>query len=83
MLGFIDNGPGMDTKKSLGLLLRSLRRNKNMSQKALAEKSGLSDRFIISVEKGISQPSVESFFLLCKGLDEDPGDIINKLNKEY
>lgn len=53
-----------------------------MSQKALAEKSGLSDRFIISVEQGVSQPSVENFFLLCKGLDEDPGDIINKLNKE-
>ena len=44
----------MDQKK-VGALIRALRREKNLTQRALAERLGLSDKAVSKWERGVSQ----------------------------
>lgn len=54
---------------TLGYRLKQLRLSKNMSLRALAERSGLSHPFISSIEKNVGNPSVSSLKRILDELD--------------
>src|SRR5215203_1971907 len=53
---------------SFGARVRTLREKQGITLKQLAQLSGLSDRFIIQVEKGAANPSLESVSRLALAL---------------
>ncbi|WP_025742862.1 helix-turn-helix transcriptional regulator [Aquimarina pacifica] len=56
-------------KEALGNRLRNLRLDAELTLKQLAERSGVSYRTIIDIEKASTRPSVEVMRLLCNALD--------------
>jgi transcriptional regulator with XRE-family HTH domain len=50
-----------------------------MSQMALAEKIGLHFTFVSSVERGERNLSLSSLLRLAKGLEINPGDLVDGL----
>ena len=69
--------------RRLGDRIRALRERQGVTLKRLAELSGLSDRYIIAMEKGEANPSLESLLGLARALQtnsvtallpEDAGD---------
>lgn len=55
--------------KVLGDVVRKRRKDKNLSQEALAEKIGVCKRTIIDIEKNTSNPKFEILCLLVRELD--------------
>jgi XRE family transcriptional regulator, aerobic/anaerobic benzoate catabolism transcriptional regulator len=56
-------------RKSFGQSVRKLRERQGVTLKRLAQLSGLSDRYIIQVEQGAANPSLESVLGLALALD--------------
>ena len=54
---------------SIGKYLRKYRREKGLSQEALAEKTNLSSNYIGMLERGQKVPSLETFVELVNALD--------------
>ena len=54
-----------NSKKIFGALLRSIRISKDLSQKDLAEKSGIDPSHLNKIEKGINMPSDDVLFRLA------------------
>ena len=54
---------------SIGKYLRKYRREKDLSQEALAEMAGLSGNYIGMLERGEKIPSLETFVELVNALD--------------
>lgn len=55
--------------KALGAVVRSIRRNRNMTQEMLADRVGMSASFLGHVERGSRIPSLETLKALCMELD--------------
>jgi len=55
--------------------LREIRMNENLSQQALAEKTGVSRQSIHAIEKGKYVPSTELALKICRELDQKVEDI--------
>ena len=53
----------------LGLNVRRLREEKNLTQEALAERCELDSTYISGIERGVRNPSIQSLIRLAKGLD--------------
>ena len=58
----------MDQKK-IGAFISELRKEKNMTQKELAQKLGITDRAISKWENGRGMPEVSLMKPLCEALD--------------
>ncbi len=58
----------MDILKAFGLRMRSLRREKGLTQAELAEKCGLSNNFIALLERGKGAPSIATLGRLAEAL---------------
>ena len=54
---------------NVGDAIKSLRKNKGLSQKELAQRSGLSANAMCSIEKNDAFPSRDSIDRICKALD--------------
>lgn len=54
---------------ALGSVVRAIRKNKNLSQEALAEKLGVCKRTIIDIEKNTGNPKFELLCMLVRELD--------------
>lgn len=54
---------------ALGAAVRSTRKNRNLSQEALAEKIGVCKRTIIDIEKNTGNPKFEILCMLVRELD--------------
>lgn len=67
----------METKKLIGLRVRELRRAKNMSQETLAEKVGISSKYISSIERGKENPTLDTLIGLSKSLNVDILELFN------
>lgn len=67
--------------KHFPLLLRQLRRERGLSQEAVAEKAGLHRNFVSLVERGVNQPSIDSLFQLAHALDISPVELVTQLCK--
>ncbi|MBE7074130.1 MAG: helix-turn-helix transcriptional regulator [Clostridiales bacterium] len=61
----------MNNRLILKNKVRQLRKEKNLSQEDLAKTVGTTRQTIISIEKGIFNPSVKLAILLCIALDVD------------
>jgi transcriptional regulator with XRE-family HTH domain len=59
----------VDTGRSFGRHVRSLRRARGMTQEVLAERCGLSADTIRRLEHGAFSPSLDTLNKLCGGLD--------------
>lgn len=67
------NMPPMKSKKNpillaFGATIRKLRAKKNLSQRALAERSGLDTSYISGIERGVRNASLKSLEKIAKGL---------------
>ena len=82
----------METKKLIGLRIKSLRRGKGYSQEKLAEITGMNPKYLSSIERGAENPTLDLFIRLSQGLKvgldeifrlehegEDPQRLRNKL----
>ncbi len=77
----------MDNLK-FGNFIKELRKEKNMTQKDLAKKIGLTDKAISKWERGLSFPDITMLGSLAEALDVDVSEILNgergkeKISKE-
>lgn len=68
----------MDNVK-IGRMLKDARSNSHLTQKDLANKSGVGVRTIIAFENGkLKRPSLECFYKLFKHTGYNPGDVLKK-----
>ena len=56
---------------NLGATLKVARFEKKMTQKELAEKSGIADKKISKIERGIELPTLEEVFALASALGKE------------
>lgn len=64
-----------DTRR-LGAQLRSIRRQRGMTQEELAERSGYHPTHIANIERGRNLPSLEAIFRLARALDVSAADLV-------
>jgi len=67
----------METKKLIGLRVRELRRSKDISQETLAEKVGISSKYVSSIERGRENPTLDTFIGLARALNVDIFELFN------
>ena len=66
----------MDQKK-VGALIRALRREKSLTQRALAERLGLSDKAVSKWERGLGCPDISLLADLSAALDVDLAQMLS------
>ncbi len=67
----------MNIKKQLGLRLKQLRLENNLTQEALAEKANISPKSLSQIELGNNFISEETLEALCKVLNIKPNYLFN------
>ena len=67
--------------KQFGEVLRSLRKQRGLSQEKLAELANLHDRHISFIERGLRKPSIVIVFQLAKALDIEASELIRMVEK--
>ncbi len=70
----------MNIAEEIGSRIRYYRREKNLSQEELAERSGLSFSFIGQLERGSKQPTIDSLYKITKGMDLSISDFLKDLD---
>jgi transcriptional regulator with XRE-family HTH domain len=68
----------MDLKEVMAINLRRLRHDKQMTQEDLAERSGLSARYIGAIERADVAASVTVLGQIAEALDVEPGELLVK-----
>lgn len=68
----------MDLKEVMAVNLRRLRHDKQMTQEDLAERSGLSARYIGAIERADVAASVTVLGQIAEALDVEPGKLLVK-----
>ena len=71
----------MGPEEAFGLVLRDLRRERSLSQEALALESQLDRTFISLLERGLRQPSLTTIFQLARTLGLSPEDLVAMVSK--
>jgi transcriptional regulator with XRE-family HTH domain len=71
----------VDPSAAFGLLLRKHRLRQNMSQEALAARSGYERAFISLIELGKTNPSLRSIFDICGSLQMKPSVFLRQVEK--
>ncbi|MBI5972127.1 MULTISPECIES: helix-turn-helix domain-containing protein [Staphylococcus] len=66
----------------IGSKLRNLRRQKNLTQEELAERTDLSKGYISQIESQHASPSMETFLNILKVLGTSPSDFFKEKSKE-
>lgn len=66
----------MDLKRAMGANLRRLRNAKNLTQEDLADRAGLSARYLGAIERAQVSSSVTVLGRLAKALKVDPCQLI-------
>lgn len=54
---------------ALGFRIAEIRRKKHITQEGLAERAGISQIFISEIERGIKQPSLDTFVRIADALE--------------
>ena len=71
----------MDIKKEVGIEIRNLRKEKGLSQEALANLSDLDRTYIPSIERGERNISIEVIYKLCNALNIRISDLFKQIEK--
>jgi transcriptional regulator with XRE-family HTH domain len=64
-----------------GDALRSLRKERELSQEALAERAGMAADYLGFVERGDNVPTLTVILKLAKALDIDAGDLLAEFTR--
>lgn len=67
----------MEIKQLIGMRIKHLRRAKGMSQEYLAEKSGISFKYVSSIERGKENPTLDTFIKMSLALDVEISELFN------
>jgi transcriptional regulator with XRE-family HTH domain len=78
MLGKKKLSPGI----AFGLVLRELRRERGLSQEALALEADLQRNYISLIERGINQSTITTLFKLAAALQVRPSEFLAKVEAE-
>lgn len=62
----------------IGKKIKDLRRQKNLTQEELGERTDLSKGYISQLERNLCSPSMETFFNLLEVLGSEPSDFFNE-----
>lgn len=73
----------MTTSEAFGIVLKELREERNLSQSKLAEESKLSRSYIVRLEKGERNPTIETLFRISKTLNIHSTVFIDRIEKKY
>ena len=72
MLGILTKQPN----EAFGLVLRDLRKDRGLSQEALALDAGIQRNYVSLIERGINQPTITIVFKLSAALKMQPSQLI-------
>jgi transcriptional regulator with XRE-family HTH domain len=67
----------MSTRRIMATRLRALRARRKLSQRGLAEVSGVSREYIARIELGQHDPTVSTLVKLAKALGVKPGRLLD------
>lgn len=65
----------MDTKQSVGKRIKIVRQMRRWTQEQLAEKVGLSPKYISGIERGVENPTLENVIRVAKVLGVEAYDL--------
>lgn len=68
--------------KITGEAIAAFRKQKKVSQEALAYESGLARSFVSELERGVKQPTVSTLFIIGKSLEVRPSEIIKYIEDQ-
>jgi transcriptional regulator with XRE-family HTH domain len=72
----------MDLKEVMAVNLRRLRHAKGMTQEELAEKAGLSARYVGGIERADVSASVSVLGRIAEALEVEPPELIREVRKK-
>ena len=64
-------------KYDIGIRIRKFRKKRNMTQKDLAKKIGVSNSRISNWEQGINRPDADMLVAICNALEVSPSDLLD------
>ena len=67
---------------AIGSVIRSLRRQKDMSQELLSGLAGIARSHLSMIENGTKQPNFETIWKIAIALDMKPSDLVSQIEKE-
>lgn len=67
----------MEAKKLIGLRIKSLRHSEGLSQEELAERMGISSKYLSSIERGKENPTLDTVIKLAGALEIELSEIFN------
>lgn len=71
----------MDMRKVIGSNFARLRKAKGLTQEAVAEKSGFSQSYIGSLERGQRNPTAISIWMLAQAIGAVPADLVQPVDE--
>lgn len=71
----------MDLKEVMARNLRRVRHDKKLTQEELADRAGLSMRYVGAIERGDVSASVTVLGQIADALEIEPGDLLKKASK--
>lgn len=71
----------MDPGVAFGRILRTLRKEAQMSQEQLALSAGVERNFVSLIERGINQPTIRVVFKLADALKISPARLVELTEK--
>ena len=72
----------MDLKEIMALNLRRKRHDQQMTQEELAERAGLSARYVGAIERGDVSASVTVLGQIAEALGVEPGDLLRRSSRK-
>lgn len=66
----------MDMRKLVGRNFARLRQEKDLTQEAIAERSGISQQYLSGLERGQRNPTVITLYELARALGANPVDLL-------
>ena len=72
----------MDLKEIMALNLRRKRHDQQMTQEELAERAGLSARYVGAIERGDVSASVTVLGQIAEALGIEPGDLLRRSSRK-
>jgi transcriptional regulator with XRE-family HTH domain len=66
-----------DTKHLVGSRIKQMRKVRNLSQEELAEKTGMSSKYLSSIERGLENPTFDAFLRISRALDIPVYELFN------
>lgn len=71
----------MDLKEIMAVNLRRKRHDQQMTQEELAERAGLSARYVGAIERGDVSASVTVLGHIAEALGVEPGDLLKRVGR--